>query len=109
MVIYLEKFGGYGACRELEMIRCSLAHIFDCALNDLAYQLTLLEEPPNQIWSYRPVVTQSRRVFAPLCPHTVALAHAKEVDFIQNRKAEMNKKAFPSQEGPAKFFVEISR
>eukprot|EP00435_Cladocopium_sp_Y103_P032768 s2657_g8.t1 len=132
MVTYLEKFGGYGNCRELGMIQCSLAHVFDCALNedmegvkehialtmtaieqaaqdnnkwDLAYQLTLLEEPPSQIWSYRPAVTQSRlRAFAPLCPQkwaTVALAYSKEVDYIQNRKAELNKKHVPSQESPA--------
>ena len=72
---------------------------------DLAYQLTLLEEPPSQLWAYRHAVTQSRlRAFAPLCPQkwaTVALAYAKEVDYIQNRKAELTKKqpSQPSKEG----------
>ena len=128
MVTYLERFGGYGACREMGLVQFSLAHIFDCALMndmdgvrehlaltmtaveqavqdgnkwDLAYQLILLEEPPSQIWSYRNAVTQGRlRAFAPLCPQrwaTVALAYAKEVDYIQNRRLEMTKKTQPAQ------------
>ena len=92
MVSYLERFGGYGSCREMGMVQYCLAHIFNCAMQndmdgvrehlaltmtaveqaaqdwnlwDLAYQLTLLEEPPSQIWTYRPAVTQSRlRAFA---------------------------------------------
>ena len=132
MLSYLEKFGGYGSCRELGLIQYALGHIFDCALNedlegvrehialtmtaleqaaqdnnkwDLAYQLTLLEEPPSQLWSYRPAVTQSRlRAFAPLCSQkwaTVALAYAKEVDYIQNRKAEISKPKQPAVDAPA--------
>lgn len=128
MVTYLEKFGGYGQSREMGLVQYCLAHIFDNALQndmdgvrehtallmtaveqavqdgnkwELAYQLTLLEEPPSQLWAYRHSVTQNRlRAFAPLCPQrwaTVALAYAKEVDYIQNRKNEMNKKASPSQ------------
>lgn len=62
---------------------------------DLAYPLMLLEEPPSQLWSYRPAVTQGRlRAFAPLCAQKwaiVALAYAKEADYIQNRKAEISK------------------
>eukprot|EP00435_Cladocopium_sp_Y103_P022128 s659_g5.t1 len=119
MVTYLEKFGGYGACREMGLVQYSLAHAFDSALNDdmdgvrehlaltmtaieqavqdgnrwdLAYQLTLLEEPPNQLWGFRPAAAQSRlRAFAPLCAQrwaTVALAYAKELDYIQNRKRD---------------------
>ena len=126
MVTYLEKFGGYGACREMGLVQYSLAHVFDAALNndmegarehlaltmtaieqavqdgnrwDLAYQLTLLEEPPTQLWAFRSAAAQSRlRAFAPLCAQrwaTVALAHAKELDYIQNRRAEMNKKTYP--------------
>ena len=128
MVTYLEKFGGYGQSREMGLVQYCLAHIFDNALQndmdgvrehiallmtaveqavedgkkwELAYQLTLLEEPPSQLWAYRQSVTQTRlRAFAPLCPQrwaTVALAYAKEVDYIQNRKNEMTKKPSPSQ------------
>eukprot|EP00438_Fugacium_kawagutii_P029195 Skav203076 [mRNA] locus=scaffold2182:29521:36002:+ [translate_table: standard] len=128
MVSYLEKFGGYGNCREMGLVQYCLAHVFDCALNedlegvrehvallmtsveqavqdgnrwDLAYQLTLLEEPPTQLWTYRSPVTQTRlRAFAPLCAQkwaTIALAYTKEVDYIQNRKNELAKKPSPSQ------------
>eukprot|EP00438_Fugacium_kawagutii_P016043 Skav232582 [mRNA] locus=scaffold932:80382:86688:- [translate_table: standard] len=34
MVNYLEKFGGYGACREMGLVQFVLGHIFDCALQD---------------------------------------------------------------------------
>ena len=123
MVTYLEKFGGYGSCRELGLIQYCLAHIFDCALHadldgvrehvaltmtsleqaaqdnnrwELAYQLTLLEDPPNQLWSYRQAGQNPRlRAFAPLCPQrwaTIALAYMKEVDYIQNRKIDLVKR-----------------
>ncbi len=126
MVTYLEKFGGYGSCRELGLIQYSLAHIFDCALHadmdgvrehvaltmtsleqaaqdnnrwELAYQLTLLEDPPNQLWSYRQAGQNPRlRAFAPLCPQrwaTIALAYMKEVDYIQNRKVDLVKRPGP--------------
>ena len=123
MVSYLEKFGGYGSCRELGLIQYCLAHIFDCALHadldgvrehaaltitaveqaaqdnnrwELAYQLTLLEDPPGQLWSYRQSSHNPRlRAFAPLCPQrwaTIALAYMKEVDYIANRKTDLVKK-----------------
>ena len=106
MVTYLEKFGGYGGSREMGLVQFSVAHIFDAALHedwagvrehvaltmtaveqsvqdnnrwDLAYQLTLLEEPASQLWSYRQAAQNPRvRAFAPLCPQrwaTVALAY----------------------------------
>ena len=132
MATYLERFGGYGQSREMGLVQWNLARIFDCALQedlegvrehvallmtaveqavqdnnkwDLAYQLTLLEEPPSQLWAYRHAVTQSRlKAFAPLCAQrwaTIALAYAKEVDYIQNRKVEITKKQphQPSGEG----------
>ncbi len=123
MVAYLEKFGGYGSCRELGLIQYCLGHIYDCALHadmdgvrehvaltitaleqaaqdnnrwELAYQLTLLEDPPSQLWSYRQSSHNPRlRAFAPLCPQrwaTIALAYMKEVDYIQNRKFDLVKK-----------------
>ena len=118
MVSYLERFGGYGSWRELGLIQFSLAHIFDCALHadldgvrehialtmtslteqaaqdnnrwELAYQLTLLEDPLAQLWSYRQAGQNPRlRAFAPLCPQrwaTIALAYMKEVDYIHVKK-----------------------
>ena len=66
---------------------------------DLAFQLMLLEYPPSQMWSYRGagiLQTGRARAFAPLCPQrwaTVALAYTKEIDYIQSKRLELNKKA----------------
>ena len=123
MVNYLERFGGYGGCRELGLVQFCLAHIFDTALHsdlegvrehlaltmvaveqsvqdagrwDLAYQLTLLEDPPSQMWAYKSGgnLNPRLRAFAPLCPQkwaTVALAYLKEVDYIQSRRTDLRK------------------
>ena len=127
MVTYLEKFGGYGGSREMGLVQFCLAHIFDAALQsdwdgvrehlaltmtaveqsvqdnnrwDLAYQLTLLEEPATQLWTYRQSSQNPRvRAFAPLCPQrwaTVALAYLKEVDYIQSRRADLSKAPAPT-------------
>eukprot|EP00438_Fugacium_kawagutii_P033689 Skav201145 [mRNA] locus=scaffold2068:57644:63547:+ [translate_table: standard] len=80
MIQYLERFGGYGACKELGLIQYALAHIADALVHsdiagaqdylallmvgveqanldsnrwELAYRMMLLEEPPSQLWSYR--------------------------------------------------------
>ena len=131
MVTYLEKFGGYGNSRDLGLMQFCLAHVMDCVIQedwegvrehmaltmtaveqacqdggrwDLAYQLTLLEEPSSQIWTYKPSMPHSRlRAFAPLCPQrwaTVALAYTKEVDFLMNRRAELTKKPTPPPPNP---------
>lgn len=123
MVTYLERFGGYGGCRELGLVQYCLAHIFDAALHsdlegvrehlaltmvaveqatqdsgrwDLAYQLTLLEDPPSQMWAFRSGGSMNPRLraFAPLCPQkwaTIALAYLKEVDYIQSRRSDLKK------------------
>lgn len=68
---------------------------------ELAWQLTLLEDPPHQLWGYRGNNLNPRvRAFAPLCVQrwaTVALAYMKEVDFIQSRRQDVTKK--PQQPG----------
>ena len=71
---------------------------------DLAFQFLLLDDPPSQLWSYsragNPMSSGRARAFAPLCPQrwaTVSLAFLKELDFIQNRRMEMGKKAQPAQ------------
>ena len=138
MVHYLERFGGYGSVRDMGMVQYALAYIVDMALRedlegirehlallivgieqfaqdgrwDLAFMLTLLEDPPPQMWSYRhPTGAQSGRLraFAPLCPQrwaTISLAYLKEIDFIQNRKQDLSKKEAktpqPAQPTPKK-------
>ena len=63
---------------------------------DLAYQLTLLEDPPSQMWAFRSGGSMNPRLraFAPLCPQkwaTIALAYLKEVDYIQSRRSDLKK------------------
>lgn len=131
---YLERCGGYGNSREMGLVMYSLAFVADAAIKDdmagvqehlalalvaieqavqdqnkwgLAFQLTLLEDPPPPMFTYRNYVPQSTgrmRAFAPLCPQrwaTVALAYTKEMDYIQSRRTETSKKASPvPQQGP---------
>ena len=124
MVQYLERFGGYGNCRDMGIVQYALAFIVDMAVRgdlvgiqehlallivaieqyaqdskwELGFLLTLLEDPPPQMWAFRnPVGAQTGRVraFAPLCPQrwaTIQLAYMKEIDFIQNRRSEATKK-----------------
>lgn len=76
---------------------------------DLAFQLMLLEDPPPGVFSYRGAAasqasTGRARAFAPLCPQrwtTIALAYAKEIDYINNRRGEVAKKAAQPQQDPA--------
>ena len=96
MLTYLERYGGYGASKELGLIQYAVAHIFDAAVHgdlagvqeltslltvgleqaamdggrlEFAYKLMLLEEPPSQLWSYRQAAYDPRsRAFSPLCP-----------------------------------------
>ena len=121
MIQYLERCGGYGNARELGIIQYALAFVADAAMRDgmegvrehlslamvaieqaaqgqnkwdLAFQLTLLEDPPPQIFSYSTSIfhtTGRARAFSALCPQqwaTVALAFAKEMDYIQSRRQE---------------------
>ena len=91
-----ERYGGYGASKELGLIQYAVAHIFDAAVHgdlagvqeltsllavgieqasmdggrmEFAYKLMLLEEPPSNLWVYRQAAYDPRsRAFAPLCP-----------------------------------------
>ena len=116
---YLERFGGYGQNRELGMIQWSLGHAFDSMAKgewgsamdhvaltimmveqaavdnnrwQLAWQLRLLDDPPQNLWLSRgQTATGSRRMFAPMCPQswtTTALAAMKEAEVLQNKKTE---------------------
>ena len=137
MVQYLERCGGYGNSKEMGLVMYMLAFVADAALKqdlegvqehlalalvaieqsvqdqnrwELAFQLSLLEDPPQGMFSYRSNAIQSTgrtKAFAPLCPQrwaTVALAYAKELDFILSRRTEAaSKKTAPvpaPQQGP---------
>ena len=79
MVSYLERYGGYGNCRELGIIQFALSYVIDAAVRgdlagvqehaallcvaleqacqdqgrwDLAFHLLLLDDPPSQLWTY---------------------------------------------------------
>eukprot|EP00438_Fugacium_kawagutii_P024535 Skav223315 [mRNA] locus=scaffold200:39439:41741:+ [translate_table: standard] len=134
MIQYLERFGGYGAFKELGLIQFALAHIFDALVHadvdaardftallmtgvdqanldgnrwELAYRMMLLEEPPSQLWTYRSSGFDPRsRSFSPLAPQkwtTIASAYSKEMDYIQNKRAELTnpKAAAPSTSQPS--------
>ena len=122
---YLERFGGYGQSKDLGLVMYGLSFVMDAAMNadlegvrehlallcvgieqtvmdggrwELGYQLTLLEEPPHQMWGSRMSGTHTGRLrsFAPLCPQkwaTIALAFIKEMDYINNRRQDAAKKA----------------
>ena len=96
LLTYLERYGGYGASKELGLIQYAVAHIFDAAVHanlagvqeltsllavgieqasmdggrmEFAYKLMLLEAPPSNLWVYRQAANDPRsRAFAPLCP-----------------------------------------
>ena len=119
MCQYLERFGGFAGQRETGCIMWCLAHVMDCLTNediagareflaltvvaidqssidggrwDFAWLLTLLEEPPAQLFHGRGVVANPRtRAFSPLSPvgwTTCALQYLKEVDLITTRRLE---------------------
>ncbi|CAE7887125.1 unnamed protein product, partial [Symbiodinium microadriaticum] len=116
MCQYLERFGGYAGQREIGYTLWCLAHVMDClteqdvagaqeflaltfvALDqaslvhgrwDLAWLLTLLEEPPAQLFHGRGQSVNPRtRASSPLSPvgwTTCALQYLKEVDLITAR------------------------
>eukprot|EP00435_Cladocopium_sp_Y103_P002716 s1163_g1.t1 len=126
---YLERFGSFANAKDMGIAMYGLSFVVDAALRgdmagvrehlallmvgmeqysqdtrwDLGFLLTLLEDPPSTMFTYRNQMsaqTGRNRAFAPLCPQrwaTVALAYLKEMDFIQNRRADTQKKEQPSQ------------
>ena len=122
---YLEKFGGYRVRQDYGLLMWMLAHAFDagaqgdnhmmrehlslaiCCLEqanldgswNLAYILSLLEEPPSQLFAVKPgQITALGRPFAPLIPSAwsaVALAYVKEMDLLSSRKQESKAKGGP--------------
>ena len=143
MCHYLERFGGFGGQREAGYAMWCLAHIADCLIQqdiqgaqeflaltlvavdqsvidhgrwDFAWILTLLEDPPAQLFHARPYSSNPRsRAFSPLSPvawTTCALQYLKEIDLITTRRLESlgtgpkvaasNPQGEPSPETPQK-------
>ena len=119
MCQYLERFGTFSGQREAGYVMWCLAHVMDCLAQedtagareflaltfvamdqasidggrwDFAWLLTLLEEPPSQMFRGRGQVANPRtRAFSPLSPvswTTCALQYLKEVDLISTRRLE---------------------
>ena len=117
---YLERQGGFNGQRDLgltmwllaqiadqmvcgdvkgaqEMMALTLVALEQCAQDggrwDLAWVLSLQEDPPPSIFAARPPQTNPRlKAFAPLCPAPwtmVALNYVKELDTISSRRTEM--------------------
>lgn len=117
MIQYLERCGGYGGSKEMGLVM-SQEHLSlllvaveqavqDQGKWDLAFQLMLVEDPPRAMFTYGGGVAHTTgrvKAFSSLCPQrwaTVALAYAKELDFIQSRRQEAAKKASVApQQGP---------
>ena len=114
-----ERFGGFGSQRGLGVMFWLLANIVDCMIAgdttgaeemaalalmaveqasqdagswEVAYLLTLMEDPPHQLFQHRPQSQNPRlRAFGGLTPQpwvTTTLAYIKEIDAIQSRRGE---------------------
>ena len=125
MTAYLERYGGYRAQREQGLTAWIVGHAMDAAASgdfdltkeyigilaacleqstmdgnwNVAYVLSMLEEPPIQVFSDRmQTLSGISRPFAPLVPPAWAattLSFLKEVELLQTKKAEVRNKAQP--------------
>ena len=121
MTSYLERYGGFKNNREAGLIMWILAHAMDAAAQEdfhatkeymallaasleqsvldggwnVAYILSLMEEPPQQLFSERQQpMASSGRPFSPLVPPhwaAVALSYLKEIEVLSTRKVEMRR------------------
>ncbi|CAL1144812.1 unnamed protein product [Cladocopium goreaui] len=119
MTAYLERYGGFRQNRDTGLIMWILAHAMDSASQDdfhgtkeylallvaaleqstldggwgVAYVLSLMEEPPQQLFMERMTpVSATGRPFSPLVPPSwaaVALSYLKELEVLSTRKTEM--------------------
>ena len=116
---FFEKQGGCQSQRDLALSQWMLAHIADCLLSedlkgaqelvalsmvatdqacqdggkwDVAYLLSLLEDPPPGVFAARGKSTNPRlAAFSPICPQpwaTTTLSFIKEMDLIATRRSE---------------------
>ncbi len=129
---YLERQGGFAQSRDYGLIMWMLAQIADAmvvkdmkgaqellALTlvtveqaaqdgckwDLAYILSLQQDPPQTLFTSKTAVANPRlKAFAPLCPQpwaTTALAYIKELDVITSRRNEAAKPQKPDKDPDA--------
>jgi len=127
---YLESQGGYRAQREMWLVAWVLGHAVDSAAQgdflrtkeiialllvaveqavtdkgdwSLAFMLTLLEEPPIQVFQERATnLVHLSRPFGPLVPPqwtAVCLSYLKDLEVLSTKKVETAKKA--SKTSPA--------
>ena len=120
---YLERFGGYRQQRENGLVMWILGHAFDALLSgnvqkakehiallvcsleqasmdsgswDIAFLLSLSEDPPLQVFQDRMTMTHSQgRPFSPLAPNpwcAVVLAYLKEIEILSSKKTEAKHK-----------------
>ena len=132
---YLERQGGYRNHRELGLVAWILGHAIDAASAEdfrmtkeliallmvaveqavvdrgdwtLAYMLTLMEEPPIQVFQDRTAsIAQHARPFGPLVPPpwtAVCLSYLKDLEVLSSKKVETAKRApkAPAPSEPAK-------
>ncbi len=121
---YLERQGGYRAQREMGLVAWVLGHAVDSAAQgdfrrtkeiialllvaveqavtdkgnwSLAFMLTLLEEPPIQVFQERATnLVHLSRPFGPLVPPqwtAVCLSYLKDLEVLSTKKVETAKKA----------------
>lgn len=132
MTSYVERFGNFKGHKESGMMMWMLSHAVDAAASGdfhmtkeylalsaacleqstqdsnwtVAYVLSLLEEPPSQIFSERQApVSALGRPFSGLIPPAwaaVALAYLKEMELLNNKKTESKapKTTSPKAEEP---------
>ena len=118
MTAYMEKFGGFKSRQDLGFIMWMLSHAMDAGAQgnshlmreyvaltvacidqsnldghwSMAYTLSLLEEPPNQVFCEKGTgMTAIGRPFSPLVPApwaSTALSFVKELEVLNTKKQE---------------------
>ena len=133
VLTYLERNGGYRSQREMGLVAWILGHALDAAATGnvrrtkeilalmmvaveqsvvdrgdwtLAYLLTLLEEPPNQVYQDRAInLVHHSKPFGPLVPPqwtATVLSYLKDLEVLSSKKGETAaKKAQPKPAQPS--------
>ena len=117
---YLERFGNYGGQRGLGHVSWLTAHAFRAALLgetetvfdllglllmatdqvaldsgrwELAWMMTMLDDPPQEMMGRQPPTSGAARAFTPLASQawtSIALSYLKEMDTITARREELS-------------------
>ena len=126
MTAYMERYGGFKGQRENGLAAWIAGHAMDAAASgdfgltkeylailvacleqatmdggwSVAYVLSLLEEPPSQVFAERMQSQGITRPFAPLVPPNwaaTALSYLKEVELLQSKKSEVRPRGQPAK------------